>query len=103
MQAEEIVEKGKRLAKKVRDGNFEYSYQEYSAREFTRIFALSVVVGERDKNMQELFKQAAELEQDVRWTIEDAVLAKKARKNISVGDYETLMAPWRRLESVLDS
>jgi hypothetical protein len=103
MQAEDIAEKCIRLSKKVNAGNFSYSYEEWSARDFTRSFAISTVVGEREKNMQVLFKQLEGLAEDVRYAAEDAILAKKARKNISVGDYETLMAAWRRLENVLDS
>jgi len=101
MQSEEIIEKAKRLAKK--SETFEYPYEEYIAREFTRSFASSVVIGERDNTMRGLFAQVATLKESVRWAVEDVILAKKARKNISIGDYETLMAAWRRLETLLDS
>lgn len=100
MLSEEIIEKTKRLIKK--SETFEYPYEEYIAREFTRSFANSVVVGEREHTMQALFAQVETLREPVRWGVEDVILAKKARKNISIGDYETLMAPWRRLEALLD-
>jgi len=101
MLSEEIIEKAKRLVKK--SETFEYPYEEYIARDFTRSFAASVVVGERDLTMQGLFAQVATLKEPVRWAVEDVILAKKARKNISIGDYETLMAAWRRLETLLDA